>query len=51
MNERKKRGEKATAMASFRDDLFSELDKFRGKLLDSPEVNAERPFSEVAVSQ
>lgn len=38
-------------MASFRADMFSELEKLREKLLDSSEVSADRPFSEVAISQ
>ncbi|XP_075898298.1 meiotic recombination protein SPO11 [Nelusetta ayraudi] len=38
-------------MASFRADMFSEIDKLRGKLLDSSEVIADRPLSEEVISQ
>lgn len=38
-------------MASFRADKISELEKLREKLLDSLEVSADRPFSEVVISQ
>lgn len=38
-------------MASFRADMFSEIDKLRGKLLDSSGVIADRPLSEEVISQ
>lgn len=38
-------------MASFRADMFLEIDKLRGKLLDSSEVTADRPCSEEVISQ